>query len=238
MTDQLEELNVMTGIPVAALPDQYQKLLATIHVFDEAIHYTRYGKDGQVERAHQVSPEDLVGALSGTPISTGLLPRDCLFYGRAGGEERIAIFLPPLVRSLTVAVEDERRVYEVPCPPLVFLGHGVRYQIFAVKQRPGRDDRLYKAPFPNAHYDGLQQSGLICRGDADFPACTTATIHQAAKAFFASDFNDHLTGGKSQAGTDVLDLWQQLHDDGAQEWPLDDLVPTTHLLSDLIGGSL
>lgn len=235
MTD---DLNRLLGIPAGAMPADCQRLLAVIHLFDEAIHYTRYDDDGRVARAHQISPGDLAAALSGVPLATGPLPKRCLFYARAGGEERIAVYLPPAVRPLAVALGERHDVYNVPCPPLVFLGQGPGYHVLAVRQRPGQDDRLYHAPFPNVHVGGDgADAGRICTGTADFPPCSGTSIYRAVDAFFESNFNDHITDGKSRAGTDVLAIWQALHEAGAEEYPLDDLVATRLTLKDLAGGA-
>lgn len=231
MTDNI---NHFIGVPADALPDHYQKLLATIHVFDEAIHYTRYDAAGQIELAHQISPGDLVAALSGIPIATGPLPKECLFYSRSGGDERIGVYIPPAVRRLAIAGEKRRKFYQVPCPGLVFVGEGLSYSVYAVKQRPGLDDRLYRAPFPNV---SVEDSGGICRGTAEFPQCSTTTIHDAVKAFLESNFNNHWTTGKSNADRDVLDIWKELDDAGAEEYPLDDLKATRMLFRDIAGGA-
>jgi len=224
--------NPFFDVPAAALPAQYQNLLAIIHIFDEAIHYTRL-ENGKAVAGHQVDPADLASAMAGVPITSGLLPRDCLFYARHSDREWIGIYLPPVVRTLRVSAGKRPRIYKVPTPPLVFLGYARNYAVLAVKQRPGVDDRLYQAPFPN-----VNTGGPICRGNVAFPECTARTIHQAAALFFESQFNDHLADGKSKSRESVLGLWHELHKAGAEEYPLDDLMATRATLKDLIGGDL
>lgn len=225
--------NQFLGIPVDALPAHFQKLLATIHVYEEAIYYTRHGNNGDARQGYQLSPEDLAAALSGVPIATGVLPKGCLFYARTGGQERIGIYLPPRHHRLTVAAGTHPETFEIPFPGCVFVGEGTNYNIWAVRQRPGWDDRLYACPAPN-----VNTGGTICAGDAGFPICSATSIHAAADVFFASRFNDHLAGGKSQEhADDVLDLWRALRDAGAEEYPLDDLVPSRYTLKDIVGGA-
>lgn len=227
--------NLWTGVPVGALPAYaYQSLVARVDIFDEAIVYTRFGQDGEARGSHQVSPADLAAALSGVPVTTGLLPQGTLFYSRHAGGVRMGLYLPPRVHNVTVQMGGKRRHWRVPLPPLVFVGNGNTWSVFAVKQYPGETERLYNAPLPNVY-----TSGKICTGDVEFPACAPATIRKAADAFLASDFNTHLVQTRSKSHKEnVLEVWQALDKAGATEYSLDDLVTSPHpiKLSDLIGG--
>jgi len=227
--------NLWTGVPVGALPaDAYQSLVARVDIFDEAIVYTRFGQDGEARGGHQVSPADLAAALSGVPVATGLLPQGTLFYSRHAGGVRMGLYLPPRVHRLAVQQGRKRARLNVPLPPLVFVGDGSTYSVFAVKQYPVATERLYKAPLPNVYGDGK-----ICPGNVPFPACSPATIRKAADLFLSSDFNTDLAGMRSQShGENVLEMWQALHETGAETYPLDDLLKASHpgALSDVVGG--
>jgi len=146
-----DDVNLWTDLPVSALPrDAYQQLLARLDILDEAIVYTRFGKDGAAEGSHQVSPADVAAARSGVPVTTGLLPQGTLFYSRHAGGVRMGLYLPPRVHKLAVqASGSHRRWLNVPLPPLVFVGNGASYSVHAVKQWPGATERLYQAPLPN-----------------------------------------------------------------------------------------
>jgi len=58
-----------------------------------------------------------------------------------------------------------------------------------VRGRPQSErDRLYRAPLPNVHMDGM-----ICQGSARFPAAAPEKMAQAAQVFFESEFNGDLS---------------------------------------------
>lgn len=207
---------------------QYQRLLGRVDLFEETLFYTKF-KDGRPATAFEVSPADLVAAFSGVPLATGLLPKNCLFYARSGQEERLAVYLPAAVRTLAVAVMQQRTEYKIPLPPLVFLGQGLSYWVHAVKQYPGPDEGLFLAPLPNVHNDGR-----ICAGSVKFPPCSAATIYKAVEAFFGSDFNLDLAAGKSKKKTNLMEMLEGLQ--GKDNYPLGDLVPSRIALADLVKG--
>jgi len=205
----------------------HQTLVARLDLFSEAIVMTRYGNKGAVS-CFEVSAEALATAFSGVLVGTGLLPRECLFYARAGNEERLAIYVPPEQWTL-VTTED---AFDVPLPPLIWSGCGRKYHVWAVKQRPGERERLFHAPFPHVFPDGR-----VCVGNVKFPVCSARTIHQALALFLKSEFNGHLASGKSESYEDnVLMLWDEIHDGSA--FPLDELVKTQRVLDDVIKGRL
>lgn len=209
----------------------YQRHLARVDLFEETIFLTKYRDGGTVE-ACEVSPEDLAAAFSRVPVTTGLLPRRALFYTRHQGRELLGVFLPPETRRLTQVAGGETKVFEVPMPPLVFVGHSEAYRIFAVKQYPGERERLFHAPCPN-----VNDAGRICAGDAEFPPCTSKTIHEAARVFFTSRFNDHLVDGKSTAHPDdIVQAWSSLDEAKPARYPIDDLVKTRWCLADVMKG--
>jgi PRTRC genetic system protein B len=236
MTEQIEAIRVavtpsgplitmsqfgLTGVDV-------QKIRARLDLFDETIYMTRYDDTGVPLSCFEISPSALAAAFAGLPIASGLLPADTLFYSRSGDQERAAIFVPAGVRTL---VSDTRKTpYRIPLPPLIWLGQGAAYRCFAVKQRPGVDDRLYVCPTPNVYKDGR-----VCPGNVPFPVCSVRTIKDAFKLFVESQFNAHLVGEKSNKhGEDVMKLWRELQ--GAAEFPLDDLVSSGLKMSDLLEG--
>lgn len=228
-------LNEFLRIDAALLPEgQYQRHLARVDLFEEALLYTAYGKDGRPLTSYQVSPPDLAAALSGSPLSTGLLCKDVLFYERRAGLERLAVYVPARARDLAVETHSgqEPRVYPVRLPPLVWVGHGHHYHCYAVKQRPGADDRLYCAPLPN-----VNPNGGVCAGDVQFPAASARTIHAALDAFLSSRFSTHLAGGKSKEFPEnILDRWERMGDGDYPlgDYPLGDLVATNQSVSHLL----
>ncbi len=208
-----------------------QELRARLDLFEQSIVLTRY-KSGAPLSVYEISPDALAVAFSGLPVMTGLLPQDCLFYAGASSVVRLGIYLPPGTHTLTVAGEPDK--WSVPLPGLVFVGNGGQYRVFAVKQRPAEAaERLFYAPLPNVYQDGK-----ICAGSVSFPACSTATIHTAAKLFLGSGFNRDLSAGKCRAHNDnVLELLKELSLENRDVFPANQLVKTELKLEDLYGAA-
>ena len=115
-------------------------------------------------------------------------------------------------------------------PPLLFVGSGAAYHVFAVRRRPSNDrEPLYEAPCPNVHH-----IGNICQGDAPFPVCSAQSIRPALDLFLeGSAFNAHLSNGKCQSyPDDVRRLWAELA--GKKRFPLAELVPIRQSLGHLL----
>jgi PRTRC genetic system protein B len=197
----------------------YQQLRMRLDIFTESVVMTQY-EAGRATQCYEVDPSDVAAALSDQVLATGLLPENCLFYAKAAGAPRIAVYLPPQTRTLTVVVPEHAEI-TTPLPGLVFVGHRQRYEVYAVKSgRPQAKARLFKAPFPNV-YGG----GSICWGSVDVPNCTAGTIHEVAETFLTSHFNADLNNGKSdEYPANVTEMWRALQVDGADIYPTDDLV--------------
>ncbi len=171
---------------------------------DETMYLTRFSERGEPLSSHPVSANDVAGAFNKFSASTGILPADVLFWQSRGGRDRLAIWLPPMVRALTFAQGRRDVTLRVPLPGFVLVGAGVKYFIFAATARPTKPtDQLYHAPLPNVHIP----SGLICAGNVQFPKARAETLPQAATLFFESQFNSDLSSGKikSQIGVDEED---------------------------------
>jgi PRTRC genetic system protein B len=150
-----------------------------------------------------------------------------LFFERQGNDDRLAIFVP--AEQWTLATEGQG-VFDVPMPPLVWVGCGRKYHVFAVKQWPGEREGLFRAPFPNVY-----QNGVVCEGSVAFPVASARTIRAALGLFFESLFNEDLAGGRSKKHQkNVLTLWEEL--DGRADFPMGDLVKSGKTLADLMGG--
>ncbi|HNT74361.1 MAG TPA: hypothetical protein PKH77_04985 [Anaerolineae bacterium] len=195
----------------------YQKLRGRLDVYDEALLWTRYLDDGRAS-TYEVSPLDVGAAFADLPLVTGILPPDCLWYRKTGGEQ-VGLYVAPQAWTLR---DHEDTVFEsVPLPGLVFCGAGGEYRVFAVKHRPvDASEGLFHAPLPNVFRDGR-----ICKGSAAFPACTLRTVHAALKLFMVeSAFSDHLRGGRCKSyDDDVRGLWATLA--GQPEFPEGELLP-------------
>lgn len=207
-----------------------QALRARLDLFEESVVLTRYS-DSQPTSVYEVDPTALAQAFAGLPLLTGLLPRDCLFYEVAGGQERMAIYVAGHTYPLRVHTATIDATWLVPLPGMIWLGQGIEYKLLAVKQRPGAaSERLFRAPAPNVWHDGR-----VCNGDVNFPVCNAATIHQAFRLFVGSTFNADLNSGKAQSyEKNILDQWRALAEAEVSAYPLDELVKTETKLEDIM----
>jgi hypothetical protein len=233
-------MNLPGNDPLKAIPDliyphlgwgesDYARLQVRLDIYDDVIVLKKFAH-GEVVGQHIVNPTEVAAALAGLDLSSGLLPRDVLFWSKRGGEDRLAIYIPSNVWLVTV--RGETLAWRVPLPGLILIGHGYDYSLWAVTERPtDTDTPLYMAPCPNVHPEG------VCRGSAPFPKAGPTTIWQGWDSFISSKFNRDLSNHKSRAYPEcVLDQWRALHQAGVETYPLDDLVATRLTLGGLIHG--
>lgn len=232
-----------TGVPDLVYPnlrwgdDEYAALQGRLDLFSDFIVLSKY-RAGQATEQYVVDPTELAAAITDLDLNSGLLPRDCLFWGKRHGADRLGIYLPPQVWPVVVRGEPSTLspsggagpAWRVPLPGLIFIGHQYDYALWAVTERPADTGApLYLAPCPNVSQQG------VCRGNAPFPKAGPATIWQAVEVFFGSKFNQDLSNGKSRAHPDnILNQWRALHLAGADSYPLDDLAPTNFTLRRLL----
>lgn len=192
--------------------------------YSTAVLLSRWEEDGRIV-THLVSIHDVVSACSNIGLSSGLLPPNTLFWKQHASRPEIGIYVP----ARRWRMRTEERAYHIPMPPLVFVGRGNAYQIYAVKRRP-RDgqERLYHAPCPNVH-----QHGVICPGNTPFPICSPQTIESALSLFMENSlFNGDLGRGKSHHyPDDVRELWAKL--EGKRRFPFSQLIGCGRVLRDL-----
>ncbi len=183
-----------------------------------------------------VSAMDVVHALaSELTYSTGILPKNTIWWANTSAGPAYAIFEEPKIRKLAIQYSANKspRRYTIPIPPCVFVcqsGHAPR--VFAVKRRPTKlGDALYHAPFPN-----MSSNGTSCGGNNPYPA----DPGKIPESFWISFFTDHgeLGGRSKKFPKNLIRLWEELAQQlaegkGPWKWgknpgdlpyPLDDLV--------------
>lgn len=223
----------LTAIPDLMYPtirwgeDDYARLQIRLDFYEDFIILKKFS-GGEIVQQQIVNPTEVAAALAGLDLSSGLLPRNVLFWSKRDGEDRLGIYVPPQVWLVTVRNEGE--AWRVPLPGLILVGHGYDYSLWAVTGRPTETNiPLYLAPCPNVHPEG------VCRGNAPFPKAGPTTIWQAWDIFVSSKFNRDLSNQKSKAYPDcILDQWRALHQAGTETYPPDDLVATRLTLGRLI----
>ena len=203
-----------------------QRPLVRLDFFPEMVLLTRFGEANQ-QTTYPVAVEDVAGAFTDVHLATGLLPRETLFWQKQGDVTTIAIYVP--ARRWQVQVVDAR-TYQLPLPPMLFMGRGRRYYVYALRSRPrGPHMPLWHFPSPN-----VSANGSICLGNAPFPSCEADSIYEALHLFLeGSAFNNHLVQGRSVTfPDDVRQLWELL--DGQKRFPSHHLSPLNATLGQLM----
>lgn len=181
------------------------------------LHYPTFPDTAPGEaRSHYkfISPAAVQQAFSQIPLDSDWLYPGVVRCGwERGGEAWAALFIeagchnlrlklpPPVPRAKRRlarfgATGEMVLVEQVALPPLLLVGRGRDYRLFALGTTVSFNPKatLYLAPLPNVYPDGR-----ICWGNIQPPlAQPTATgIGQAWQQFIGSDFTDHLANHKS-----------------------------------------
>lgn len=210
----------------------YTSLRMTLRLYDDMIVAMKHEAGGP-ETTFVVDPLELAQRLGGLDVQSGILPRNCLFWQRRSGQERLAVYVPSQVWRMEIAANGK---LEVPLPGLVFIGQGKKYGAWAVVEPEGAPvgwlphagTALYRCPTPNISGDG------VCAGSVQFPVAGAGTIWSAVSLFFESRFNNHLSNGKSLSHPEcVLELWHEIAD--SEVYPVKDLVKVKSNLGGLMG---
>ncbi len=206
-----------------------QKPKAYIELYEESVVMRRCDSSGAITSSYEVSPKALATAFSGENLTTGLLPRNSLFYCDNGAYVRLGIVVPAQKQTLFLKRSGRETKITIPLPPLLFVGAEHEYWIFALKSDWPTDENtsLFKAPFSNI-YDGNR----ICKGNVEFPVCSKGTIEKALKLYFESYFNGDLIGGRSRKHQSVISLYEEI--ENTEKYPLNDLIPTSITLKEVV----
>ena len=153
-------------------------------------------------------------------FSSGLLPRDALWWNQGETGQVVALWRPPQVWSVALQREAFKAParLRLPMPGLVFVcSPGRAPWAYAALERPTDvEQQLYRIPAFNVFADGR-----VCPGSHTFPE----QVAQIPESFFRSFFS--MTGdsrNRSKKHPDDLHaLWEEL--DGKTEYPVEDLVP-------------
>lgn len=200
------------------------QLRVSLHCYDHATVLTTHHADGSTT-AYPVDPRDVATTLGHLPATSGLLPRNALFWLRYNGTSCLGIYVPP--RRWRIHTPD--RQYRLPLPPLILVGMGTRYHLLAVTASPTESSRLYFPPLPN-----IMADASVCPGNSQFPICSTETIYPALQLILeGSAFNNHAIQKRCHKyPDDVRHLWHEL--DGRRRFPLAELVATNATLGSFI----
>jgi PRTRC genetic system protein B len=185
----------------------------------------RYDYAGGRVRIAFVSALDVAHALaSELDLSTGILPPDTLWLAKTGTGTRLALWVPPQVRTVRLRERYDAtpRRLRIPFPGLVFLllPDGQAPYVFAADGRPvSLADQLFHAPAYNVF-----DSGRVCAGTHRFPTDPS----KVPASFFASYFSAAMDTARRKSQRhpeDVGKVWAELHAAKATAYPVEDLVP-------------
>ena len=123
--------------------------LAQLTIYERLVLLARRDSRG-TWRQYPVDAQAVAQALSGQPMTSGLLPANTLAAGAVHGRPFLATYIP----AGTYTLKTERRDYAIPMPPLVWAGCGDDYRVFALGAEGATfptvgSQLLYAAPMPN-----------------------------------------------------------------------------------------
>jgi len=180
-----------------------------------------YSLDKGVIKTKMVSARDITMALlSEVPLSSGILPKDTLWWKQDREGPVVALWRPSRVWPVALQLEAFKpaRRFRLPMPGLIFLcSPGRSPRVYAAKKRPQTARQvIYHAPLFNVFADGR-----TCAGTHKFPV----EVDKIPESFFTSFFTREAnhTGRSKKYPQDLLKLWEDL--DGKTRYPLGDLVP-------------
>lgn len=185
----------------------------------------RYDYAGGRVKVALISALDVAHALaSELDLMTGILPPDTLWLAKTGTGTRLALWVPPQIRTVRLRERYDAppRRLRLPFPGLVFLTlpDGQAPYVFAAPARPASTaDSLFHAPAFNVF-----DSGRVCAGTHRFPTDPA----KIPASFFASYFSAALDTARRKSRRhpeDIGQLWAELHAAKATAYPADDLMP-------------
>ncbi len=190
-----------------------------LEVYEETILLR--GFNGDANWVRTVSADEIANVFTQhLGFSSGLLPRDALWWNQGETGQVVALWRPPQVWPVALQREAFRPPgrLRLPMPGLVFVcSPGRAPWVYAALERPtNAEQQLYRMPAFNVFSDGR-----VCPGSHRFPE----KVGQVPESFFQSYFSG--TGdsrNRSKKHPDNLHaLWEEI--DGKTEYPVEDLVP-------------
>ena len=179
------------------------------------------GFEGEADWVRTVSADEIANAfIRHLGFSSGLLPREAIWWNQGETGHSVALWRPPQVWPVALqreAFKPPARL-RIPMPGLVFVcSPGRAPWVYAALSRPtGPEETLYRTPAFNVFRDGR-----VCPGSHHFPE----DVGRIPESFFQSFFS--LTGDTQERSKkhpeNLQALWEEI--DGRTEYPAEDLVP-------------
>ena len=179
------------------------------------------GFEGDATWVRTVSSDEIANVfIQHLGFSSGILPKETLWWGQGETGQVAALWRPPQIWPVALqreAFKPPARL-RLPMPGLVFVCSPARAPwVYAALERPTyAKQTLYKMPAFNVFSDGR-----VCPGSHRFPE----EVGLIPESFFQSYFSG--TGdsrNRSKKHPDNLHaLWEEI--DGKTDYPVEDLVP-------------
>lgn len=199
------------------------ELQAQINIYEESITVSTQ-RNGRSE-VRLVAADDIAHALSGRmAFQSPVLGADAIWWGVGRDGSVLGLWRPPAIKQVAMQLEafQPPKRFRLPMPGMVFAcTPGMPPRVYAAKERPATADaQLYHSPTFNTYRDGR-----VCPGSHRFPEDPNLIPESFYLSFFSHTGN---SDGRSVRHPEILQaLWEEL--DGADEYPLDDLVPLCDL---------
>lgn len=176
-----------------------------------------------------LSSDQVARAFRKVHTDTGWLGRRVLRYREAPEGNAIISYEPAAIKRVTVVYADKGMVdLSVPLPPLVLLGKGQEYYLWAAaSSHVSANTNLAVAPLPNVG------SGKICFGKNKPPETHPSTLSEVWKLIFDTPFNgDYINERCNSEPRDVRDLLWKLAADKVKKFPKSELILSTSTVED------
>ena len=176
-----------------------------------------------------LSSDQVARAFRKVHTDTGWLGRRVLRYREAPEGNAILSYEPAAIRKIIVVFPEKGLVeLSVPLPPLILLGKGREYHLWAAaSSQISANTNLAIAPLPNVG------SGKICLGKNEVPETHPSTLSDVWKLIFETPFNaDHASERCHSEPQDVRELLWKLAADKAKEFPKSELILSSTTIDD------
>jgi len=176
-----------------------------------------------------LSSDQVARAFRRVHTDTGWLGRRVLRYREAPEGNSIVSYEPAAIRRIAVAFSEKGLVeLSVPLPPLILLGKGREYYLWAAASSYiSANTNLAVAPLPNIG------SGKICFGKNEIPETHPSTLSEVWKLVFDTPFNaDHAGDRCLSEPRDVRELLGKLAADKAKKFPKSELILSSTTIDD------
>ncbi|QQS33568.1 MAG: hypothetical protein IPM50_03005 [Acidobacteriota bacterium] len=176
-----------------------------------------------------LSSDQVARAFRKVHTDTGWLGKRVLRYREAPEGNAILSYEPAAIRKIIVVFHEKGLVeLSVPLPPLILLGRGREYYLWAApSSHISANTGLAVAPLPNI------SSGKICFGKNEVPETHPSTLSEVWKLIFDTPFNaDHASERCLSEPHDVRELLWKLAADKGKKFPKSELLLSSTTIDD------